>query len=107
METKLQGMETWSTIDPKQDGSGIIDLIPDVTHRHDETAHEIIYIVQADKYLMLCHQKEHISLTRYISEFKASNEIVTGAGGKPVHHQAALNMVCADQGFYLDSLVVD
>ena len=38
METKFQGMETWGTINPKQDGLGIISLIRDVTHKRDETA---------------------------------------------------------------------
>ena len=57
METKLQGMETWGKIDPKQDGSGIVALIQDVTHRHDDTVQAMLDIVQADKELMLCHQK--------------------------------------------------
>ena len=57
METKLQGMETWGKIDPKQDGSGMVALIQDVTHRHDDTVQAMLDIVQADKELMLCHQK--------------------------------------------------
>ena len=49
METKLQCMETWGTIDPKQDGLGLIALIRDVTYRCDKTAQAILNIVQAEK----------------------------------------------------------
>ena len=57
MVTKLQGMETWSTIEPKQDGLGMNSLIRDVTQRHDETPQAMLNIVRADKELMLCYQK--------------------------------------------------
>ena len=78
METKLQGMETWSTIKPKQDGFGMISIIHNFMHRLDETVKAMLDIVQADKDLMLCHQKYHISLTQYIAEFKSRTEVVTG-----------------------------
>ena len=42
METNLQGMETWVTINPKQDGFGMISLIRDVKHRRDETAQAVL-----------------------------------------------------------------
>ena len=57
METKLQIMETWGTIDPKQDSLGLIALIRDVIHRRDEMAQAMLDIVVEDKELMLCHQK--------------------------------------------------
>ena len=57
METKLQGTETWSTVEPKQDGLGVIYFIRDVTHTRDETAHTVLNIFRADKELIICHQK--------------------------------------------------
>ena len=57
METKLQDMVTWGTIDPKHDSLGLIALIHDVTRRRDKTAQAILDIVQADKELIICHQK--------------------------------------------------
>ena len=56
---------------------------------------------------MLCHKKEHISLTQYLAEFKARNEVVTGAGGKPWHHPAAVKLVDAEQVMYIDSLAAE
>ena len=47
---------------------------------------------------MLYHKKEHISLTQYLAEFKARTEVVTGAGGKPEHHPAAVKLVNLEQG---------
>ena len=38
METKLQGMKTWSEIDETQDGLMLIKLVCDITHKRDETA---------------------------------------------------------------------
>ena len=55
METNLQGMENWGTIDPKQDGLGMIFLIRDVTHRPDEIPQAMLDIIRADIELMLCH----------------------------------------------------
>ena len=60
MKTKIQGMETWGTIEPKQDGLGMIKLIRDVTYRCDKMSQEMIGIVRVDKDLMLFHQKQHI-----------------------------------------------
>ena len=57
MDTKIQGMETWSIIEPKQDGLGMVDLIWDVTHRRDDMAKAILYIVLVDKEMILCHKK--------------------------------------------------
>ena len=57
MKTKIQGMETWGTIEPKQDGLGMIKLIRDVTYRCDKMSQEMIGIVRVDKDLMLFHQK--------------------------------------------------
>ena len=107
METKLQGMETWGTIKPKYDSLGLIYLIRNVTHRRDDTAHEIIGIVRADKDLIFLHQKEHISLTQYLAEFNARTEVVTGAGGKPGQHPAAMNLVGADKCLEVDSLATE
>ena len=45
METKLQVMETWGTIYPKQDSLVMIDLILDVTHIHDEMDQAMLDIV--------------------------------------------------------------
>ena len=44
METKIHGMKTWVTIDPKQDGLGMIALIRDVTHRRDKTSQAMLNI---------------------------------------------------------------
>ena len=52
-------------------------------------------IVQSDKELMIFHQKEYISLTQYLAEFKARNEVVAGAGVKPGKNPAAVNLVGA------------
>ena len=63
MDTNLQGLETWGTINTKKDGLGLITLICNVTHRRDDTAQAMANTVRADKDLMICHKKEHISLT--------------------------------------------
>ena len=70
METKLQGMKTWSDIDETQDGLMLIKLLRDITHKRDETAQAMLDVVRADKELMLCIQSEHMSLTSYLVEFK-------------------------------------
>ena len=49
METKLQGMKTWSKIDETQDGLKLIKLIHDITHKRDETAQVMLDVVRADK----------------------------------------------------------
>ena len=56
---------------------------------------------------MLCHQKEHISLTHYLSEFKYGIDFLTGAGIKSRQHPSAVNMVVTGQGFKVDSLVAE
>ena len=45
METKLQGMRTWSVIDETQDGLMLIRLIRDITHKHDETTQAMLDVV--------------------------------------------------------------
>ena len=42
MGTKLQGMETWGTIDPKKGGLGMIALIRNFTYIRDETVHAML-----------------------------------------------------------------
>ena len=104
METKLQGMKTWSEIDETQDGLMLIKLIRDITHKRDETAQAMLDVVRADKELMLCIQSEHMSLTSYLAEFKARVEVIKGAGGKPGLHDAAIKLVCDEKGLTLDAL---
>ena len=86
-------METWGTIDPKQDGLRVIALIRDVTHRCEEISQAMLDIFQADKELMLCYQKDQISLTQYLDELKTRTEVVTGVGGIPGNHPAAVKLV--------------
>ena len=57
METKLHIMETWGTIDPKQDSLGMIALIRNVINKGDDMAQSMLDIIWDDKELMLCHQK--------------------------------------------------
>ena len=45
METKIQGMETWITVNTKNDGLEMIDLICDVTHRRDDMSQVMLDIV--------------------------------------------------------------
>ena len=68
MDTKLQGMEYLITIDPKQDGYGVIYLVRNVTHICYETVQEMLDIVRV--YKELWHQKEHVLLTQYLVAFK-------------------------------------
>ena len=51
MDTKLQGMEYLITIDPKQDGYGVIYLVHNVTHICYETVQEMLDIVRVYKEL--------------------------------------------------------
>ena len=104
METKLQGMKTWSEIDETQDGLMLIKLIRNITHKRGETAQAMLDVVRADKELMLCIQSEHMSLTSYLAEFKARVEVIKGAGGKPGLHDAAIKLVCDEKGLTLDAL---
>ena len=107
IETKLQGMETWGKIDPKLDGLGMISLICDVTQRCNETEQSMLDIIHSDKDMILCHQKERISLTQYSTDFKARTKVFTVVGGKPGHHLAALKLVNAEQGLEIDILEVE
>ena len=45
METKLQGMKTWSEINETQDGLKLIKLIRNITHNRDETAQAMLDVV--------------------------------------------------------------
>ena len=100
-------METRGTIDPKQDGLGMIDLIRYVTHRRDDTAQSTLDTFQEDKDLMLCHQKLHILITQYLAEFKARTEVVTVAGGKPGKHPSTVKLVGAEQCLEVDSMTAE
>ena len=104
METKLQGLKTWGKIDKTQDGLKLIKLIRDITYKRDETAQAMLDVVRADKELMLCIQREHMSLTSYLAEFKARVEVIKGAGGKPGLHDAAKKLFCDEKGLTLDAL---
>ena len=95
------------TIELKQDDSGLIELIRNVTNIHDNTKQAMLDIFISDKELMICYQKEHISLTQYLTEFKARTEVVTRAGGKLGRHPAAVNLVSVDQGLEADILELE
>ena len=97
METKLQGMKTWSDIDETQYGLMLIKLIRDITHKRDETAQAMLDVVRADKELVLCIQSEHMLLTSYLAKFKARVETIKGAGGKPGLHDAAIKLICDEK----------
>ena len=103
METKLQGMETWPIVEDEQDGLKLTIIICNIVHRRDETSKAILDIVRADKELMLCHQKEHQSLTQYVAESKARIAVIEGAGGYPGQHAAAEKLVAEEQGLVLAS----
>jgi len=45
METKLQGMKTWSKIAESQYGLKLIRLICDITHKHNEMAQAMLDLV--------------------------------------------------------------
>ena len=96
METKLQGMKTWSNINDSQNGLKLTTLIHDVTHKQDETAKAmmILDMIRANKGLMLCTQSKHMLLTSYLAKCKARVEVIKGAGGKTGHHNAAIKLVC-------------
>ena len=64
-------------------------------------------IVRSYKELLLCHQKDHISFTQYLVDFKARTEVVTGVGGKLGHYPAAVKLVNSEQGLDIDSLVAE
>ena len=96
METKLQGMDSWSTVDLEQDGLGLISLIRDVTHNRDESAQAVLDMVRADKELMLWHQKEHVSLTSYLAEFKAKVEVIKALDGLPGYHPGVIKLICQE-----------
>ena len=51
---------------------------------------------------MLFHKKEHISLTQYLAKFISRTEVVTGLGGNPGQHPAAVNLVSAEKVFEVD-----
>ena len=106
MDTKLQVMETWGTIEPKQYVLGMISLVHNVTHRLNETFKAMLDMFGVKKYLMLCHQKEHISLTQYLAELKGRTEVVTGAVVNPGHHTASVILVVSEQVLEVDSLAL-
>ena len=63
-------MDTWTNIEEKMDGLGLVKLLQDITFQQNGSKQSFLEIVEAVRNLYVSFQKEDQSLEDYTKEFK-------------------------------------
>ena len=98
MRGKLQGMETWTVIEEKMDGLGLIKLLQDITFQQDGSKQSILEIVEAVRSLYVCFQRKDQSLEDYTKEFKMRLQVIETLGISVGEDNASVKLICAEEG---------
>ena len=83
---KLKAMSTWDDVRNDQDAIGLLCLIRDVTHQHDETRHGSMALVQSDIDLYTCAMTETEDLMDWVQVFMALVATIDAHQGNPGFH---------------------
>ena len=90
LDTQLQSLSTWSTINLEKDVVGLLKLIRDVTHKHDETQQGTMALVESDMRLYLTHMKPDEDPNDFMEIFKTMAETINVHGGQAGLHPRLL-----------------
>ena len=107
MKTKLAACDTWEDIATKQNGLKLVELIKKLIFDVEATGQTMLEMVQADKELFTCFQRNNQSLDDYVKMFKARAEIAEAVGSKPAISRAATTVVAARDGLTWDAVNAD
>ena len=102
LDTQLQSLSTWSSINSDKDVVGLLKLIRDVTHKHDETQQGTMALVESDMHLYLTHMKSDEDPNDFMEIFKTMAETINVHGGQAGLHPRLLSehkvRILAEQG---------
>jgi hypothetical protein len=95
MKTKLLTMDLWEITSATQDGITLLKTIRDIYHKKDSgtDATTILNLVQMDKEMILVHQSLTKPLSRYLSKFKGTVDMVKSLDIPPWLHPATTKIV--------------
>ena len=87
LESKLKAMSNWDSVNADRDIIGLLNLVRDITHKHDETRQGTMALVESDLLLYTTFMKEE-DPERFLELFKAQIDTINSHGGRAGYHPA-------------------
>ena len=98
MLTELKGVDSWDTVKANQNCLSLINLLQEITSKKS-----MLEVVDAERRLHLCFQRDTINLDAYTTEFKAIVQVCEAFGLRAGATEAAAKLVAEDDGINMSN----
>ena len=89
LEGKLKAMSSWDSVNATRNVIGLLCLVRDVTHKHDETRQGTMALVESDLQLYTTFMKDK-DPESFLELFKAQINTINSHGGRAGYHPELL-----------------